>query len=147
MLNIMSVQKTDLSFSMNGDFIFEYGDLKDTMELEGLGFIEEVESRIKSSQNDWYFDTEYGANLDLYEGRMITPALLENIKESIRSALIHNNFITKDSFQVQTGVIDIGEVAVKIIFSDNIRKYIDYKIQDVRIIFDLKNGIPRIVRS
>lgn len=147
MLNIISARKADLSFSLNGDFVFEYGDIRDTLELEGLGFIEEVELRIKSSQNDWYFKPDYGANLDLYEGRMITPALLENIKESIREALTSDNFMTKDSFDVQLGVIDVGEVAVKIIFSDNIRKYIDYKIQDVRIIFDLKNGTPRIVRS
>ena len=147
MINIISANKTDLRFSQNGDFIVQHGDLLDTFELNGLGFIEEVELRIKSSANDWYFDSEYGASLHVFEGRMITPALLENIKESIVSALTYNNFLTPSGFNVQIGIIDIDEVAVKIIFSDNIRNLIDYKIQDVRIIFDLKNGTPRVVRS
>lgn len=147
MINQISASKTDLSFSLNGDFIIEHGDIKDTFSLDGLGFIEEVELRIKSGVNDWYFNPGYGASLHVFEGRMITPSLLENIKESIKGALTYENFLTVSAFDVQIGVIDIGEVAVKIIFSDNIRNLIDYRIQDVRIIFDLKNGTPRIVRG
>jgi hypothetical protein len=146
MLNMMSAIKADLLFSLNGDFVFEHGDIKDSLSLEGLGFIEEVEPRIKSSQNDWYFEPDKGANLETYEGRMITPALIENIKESIKNCLTYEDFLTTNNFIVDVAVIDISEVAVKIIFSDNIKKYIDYKIQDVRIVFDLKNGTPRIVR-
>lgn len=147
MLNIISAKKADLLFSLNGDFVFEYGDIKDSLAIEGLGFIEEVEIRIKSTQNDWYFDAEKGAGLEKYEGRMITPALIENMRESIRNALTLDDFLTTNNFNIDIAVIDMGEVAVKIVFSDNIKKYIDYKIQDVRIVFDLKNGTPRIVRS
>lgn len=147
MIDLISARKADLSFSLNGDFIIEHGDIKDTHALNGLGFIEEVELRIKSSVNDWYFDPDLGATLHVFEGRMITPGLLENIKASIKDSLTYGNFLTNSAFHVQIAVIDIGEVAVKIVFSDNIRKLIDYRIQDVRIIFDLKSGTPRIVRS
>ena len=128
MINIVSAGKTHLSFSLNGDFVIQHGDLKDTFDLNGLGFIEEVELRIKSSVNEWYFDPEYGASLYVFEGQMITLTLLENIKESIVSALTYNNFLTTSAFDVQLGIIDIDEVAVKIIFSDNIGNLIDYKI-------------------
>lgn len=146
MRSVINSRKVDLSFSENGDFIFEFGDLKDTFETDGLGFMEEIELRIKSSQNDWYFDPEYGANLDMYEGKMITPGMLESLSQSVRSALLYNDFLTSDSFDVDVGVVDTNEVAVKIFFSDNIRKNLDYKIQDFKMIFDLKNGTPKIVR-
>jgi hypothetical protein len=53
MLDEISAGKNDLSFSRNGDFVIKEGDLEDTFHIEGLGFIEEVEIRISSSQNDW----------------------------------------------------------------------------------------------
>ena len=146
MRSFINSKKVDLSFSGNGDFIFEFGDLKDTFEMDGLGFMEEIELRVKSSQNDWYFDPEYGANLDMYEGKMITPGMLESLSQSVRSALLYNDFLTSDSFDVDVGVIDINEVAVKIFFSDNIRKNLDYRIQDLKMVFDLKSGTPKIVR-
>lgn len=146
MLNFISATKNDLSFSKNGDFIVEHGDLKDTFDLEGLGFIEEVEIRVQSAPNDWYFEKEKGAGLDVYEGRMMSPALAENIRESITYALTYDGFLTTNNFRVDIAPIDVDELAVKIVFSDNITKYVDYKIQDVRIVYDLKTGIPKIVR-
>lgn len=139
-------KKIDLLFSKNGDFVFEFGDVKDSYNISGLGFIEEVELRIKSSQNDWYFDPEYGANLDRYIGQIINPGLIEAIAQSIRSALTHDDFLTLSNFNVDVQQIGIDEVAVKVFFSDNIKRDIDYKIQDVKLVFDLKNATPRIVR-
>ena len=78
---------------------------------------------------------------------MITPRLIENIKQAITSSLTYDDFLASSDFRVDVGVVDISEVAVKIVFSDNIRKYIDYKIQDVRVVFDLKNGTPKIMRA
>lgn len=143
----LNVQKEDFSFSLNGDFAIKNGDLDDTFKYQGLGFIEEIEIRVKSSYGDWYFEEEKGANLHLFEGQMISPQLLEKIEESIKMSLTNDDFLANNDFIVEMRVIDIDEVAVKIVFSDNIKKYIDYRIQDVRIIFDLKNGTPRIVRS
>ena len=60
--------------------------------------------------------------------------------------IVFSFFLTINNFNVEVGVIDLNEVAVKVIFSDNIRRYVDYKIQDVRIVFDLQNGTPKIVR-
>lgn len=139
-------KKIDFLFSKNGDFVFEFGDIKDSYNLNGLGFIEEVELRIKSSQNDWYFDPEYGANLDRYVGQMINPSLIQAINESIRFALTYDDFLSLSNFSVDVQQIGINEVAVKVFFSDNIKKDIDYKIQDVKLVFDLKNAVPRIVR-
>lgn len=146
MLDMIAVERTDFMFSLNGDFRLKHGDLETTAHLAGLGFIEEVEVRIKSSPRDWYFDSRKGAGLEEYEGRMITPGLLQNIKESISNSLTYDDFLTINNFNVEVGVIDLNEVAVKVIFSDNIRRYVDYKIQDVRIVFDLQNGTPKIVR-
>lgn len=144
---MFTVDRNDLMFSAKGDFIIKHGDLDDTVGIPGLGFIEEVELRIKSSQGDWYFDENKGANLELYEGRMITPALLDSIRETITSSLTYQDFLVASDFYVDIAIIDINEVAVKVIFSDNIQKLIDYRIQDVRIVFDLKNATPRIVRT
>jgi hypothetical protein len=147
MKRFLNIEKEDFKFSLNGDFSIKNGDLEDTFKYQGLGFIEEVEIRIKSSFGDWYFEEDKGANLHVYEGRMITPSLMDNIAESIKSSLTQDDFLTSIDFQVVVQQIDIFEVAVKLVFSDNIKKYIDYRIQDVRIIFDLKNATPRIVRS
>jgi hypothetical protein len=147
MLDTISATRNDFLFSLNGDFKVKHGDLDTTNSISGLGFIEEVELRIKSSPGDWYFDSQKGAGLETFEGRMITPALIQSIRESISNSLTYDDFLTTNNFFIEVGVIDIGEVAVKVIFSDNITKHVDYKIQDVRIVFDLKNGTPRIVRA
>lgn len=147
MKRYLNIEKEDFKFSQNGDFSVRNGDLEDTFKYQGLGFIEEVELRIKSSYGDWYFEEDKGANLHLFEGRMITENLLDNIIEAIKNALTYDDFLSMVDFQTEAKQIDMNEVAVKVIFSDNIKKYIDYRIQDVRIIFDLKNATPRIVRS
>lgn len=147
MQRFLNLEKEDFKFSQNGDFTIKNGDLEDTFKYQGLGFIEEVEIRIKSSYGDWYFDEEKGANLHLYEGRMITESLLDSIVESISNAFTNDDFLSRVDFEVLVKQVDMHEVAVKLNFSDNIKKYIDYRIQDVRIIFDLKNATPRIVRS
>jgi hypothetical protein len=147
MQRYFNLEKEDFKFSQNGDFIILSGDLEDTFKYQGLGFIEEIELRIKSSYNDWYFEADKGANLHLYEGRMITESLLDSIVESISGSLTNDDFLSRVDFEVLVKQVDMHEVAVKLNFSDNIKKYIDYRIQDVRIIFDLKNATPRIVRS
>jgi hypothetical protein len=147
MQRFLNLEKEDFKFSQNGDFTIKNGDIEDTFKYQGLGFIEEVEIRIKSSYGDWYFDEDKGANLHLYEGRMITESLLDSIVESISNAFTNDDFLSRVDFEVLVKQVDMHEVAVKLNFSDNIKKYIDYRIQDVRIIFDLKNATPRIVRS
>lgn len=147
MLELITATRNDFLFSLNGDFRIKHGDLEVSQSIPGLGFIEEVELRIKSSPGDWYFDTEKGAGLEEYEGRMITPVLIQTIKESVTNSLTYDDFLTKNNFKVDVGIIDINEVAVKVVFSDNINRYVDYKIQDVRIVFDLRSGVPRIVRN
>lgn len=147
MRTLISVQKEDLTFSMNGDFSIKNGDLEDTFKYRGLGFIEEVELRIKSSYGDWYFEADKGANLYLFEGKMINQSTLEQLREAISNSLTQDDFVTNSDFTVLVKPVDINEVAVKVVFSDNIKKYIDYRIQDVRIVFDLRNGTPRIVRN
>lgn len=147
MLDTIAASRNDFLFSLNGDFRIKHGDLETSQKINGLGFIEEVEIRIKSSPGDWYFDFEKGAGLESFEGRAITPVLVENIRQSISRSLTYDDFLASSDFSVDVGVIDIGEVAVRIVFSDNIRKYIDYKIQDVRVVFDLKNGTPKIMRA
>lgn len=146
MQRFFNVLKKDFLFSRNGDFTIKNGDIEDSSKLNGLGFLEEVELRIKSSYGDWYFEVNKGANLHLFEGRIINVSLLESIKESIQTALTYDDFLVTNDFVVLVMQTDINEVAVKIDFSDNIQKYVDYKIQDVRMIFDLKSGTPKIVR-
>ena len=147
MLDTISASRNDFLFSLNGDFRIKHGDLETSNKIAGLGFIEEVEIRIKSTPGDWYFDLEKGAGLESFEGKAITPSLIEGIKQAITRCLTYDDFLSSSDFVVDVGVVDIGEVAVRIVFSDNIRKYIDYKIQDVRVVFDLKNGTPKIMRA
>ena len=146
MQHYFNMQKEDILFSRNNDFSIKNGDLEDSLGIPGLGFLEEVELRIKSSYGDWYFDEQKGANLYLFEGQMITVSLLENLRESIQTALTYDDFLITNDFKVSVAQIDMDEVAVKIEFSDNIQKYIDYTIHDVKIIFNFKNGTPKIVR-
>lgn len=147
MKRYLNLEKEDFKFSQNGDFIVTSGDLEDTSKLKGLGFLEEVEIRVRSSFGDWYFEEEKGANLHLFEGRMITEGLLDSIIEYISNAITADDFLAPIDFTVDARQIDMHEVAVKIVFSDNIKKYIDYRIQDIKVIFDLKNANPRIVRA
>jgi hypothetical protein len=147
MLDIIAATRNDFLFSSNGDFTVKGGDLETSQKIKGLGFIEEVELRIKSSPGDWYFDLRKGADLESFEGRMITPSLIQGIKEAIKSSLTYDDFLTKSDFRVDATAIDIGEIAIKVVFSTNIIKYVDYKIQDVRIVFDLNSGASRIMRN
>jgi hypothetical protein len=146
MKRLMNIKKNDLLFSKLGDFELKNGDLEDSTDILGLGFLEEVEIRVKSSTNDWYFEEDKGANLPDFEGRMINETLIEDIREAVTSSLTYDDFLASVDFSVDAKGIDLHEVAVKINFSDNIKKYIDYRIQDVRMVFDLRNGIPKIVR-
>ena len=147
MLDRIAASRNDFLFSSNGDFSIRHGDLETTHRINGLGFIEEVELRIKSSPGDWYFDREKGAGLENFEGTMLNSRLLKEIENSISDALSYDDFLTKNNFRVSAGIIDSEGVAVNVIFSDNITKYIDYRIQDVRIVFDLKNGTPKVMRN
>ena len=143
----VNTTKEDLLFSEIGDFIIENGDLKDTRYLRGIGFIEEVESRLKSSTNDWTLNPDYGANIGSFRGLSNSKVAWRRLEDSISYALTQDGFLLIGDFSVFAIGINESQVAVKIVFSDNIRKDIDYKIQDVRIVFDLLSDGPRIMRS
>lgn len=143
----INVEKQDLLFSETGDFVVKNGDLQDSRSLQGLGFLEEIENRLKSSFNDWKLNPGYGANLSSFRGLNNNKVLWSRIVDSINYSLTQDHFLLSSDFSVYATGINESQVAVKIIFSDNIRKNIDYRIQDIRIVFNLLTDGPHIMRS
>jgi hypothetical protein len=141
-----TIEKKDFRWSETGDFLVFGGDLRDTRELTGLGFIEEVEIRMKSGINDWGLEPEKGANLDTYRGAPNIKKTWEAISSSITYSLIFDAFLTAVDFTVYVAPVAATEVAIRIDFSDNITKGIDEKLQSVRMIYNLDGQGPFIAR-
>lgn len=141
-----TVGKQDFKWSDMGDFIVNGGDLEDTRELQGTGFIEEVQRRVKSGFGDWKLAEDDGANLHVYENRINNEATWRDISDAISFSLTKDFFLVPLDFQVFVAPVSTNEVAVRIEFSDNIRRQIDPKLHNVKIVYNLEGQGPFVMR-
>lgn len=146
MADFYSITKQDLLWSDIGDFLVQTGDLRDTREMSGLGFIDEIERRIQSSFGDWKLKPEEGANLHIFRGKINNEETWGEIRDSISFALIADNFLTISDFEIYVAPISHSEVAIRIDFSDNIKRKIDERIQTIKVVYDLNGQGPFIMR-
>ena len=146
MREIHNVAKQDFRWSTMGDFVIQDGDISDTRELSGLGFFEEVERRIASSFDDWKLSANDGANLDVYKDRINEEATWKEISDSISFAFTSDFFLSAVDFKVYVAPVGINEVAVRVEFSDNIRREIDPRLDNVKVVYDLTGQGPFIMR-
>lgn len=146
MREIHTIGRQDFKWSQMGDFVVESGDLADTRELQGLGFMEEVERRIATGYGDWKLKEEDGADLHIYKDRINNEETWKAISDSISYALTADFFLGPVDFQVYVAPVGINEVAVRVEFSDNVRELIDPKLHNIKIVYNLDGEGPFIMR-
>lgn len=142
-----NVLREDLSWADTGDFIFSGGDLQDTREKRGKGFIEEVSLRIGSSFNDLKIDPDKGANISEAEGMNNVKSTWDFIIDNIKYSLTKDAFLGLGDFEVNVAPVSVFEVAVRIDFSDNIKRLIDPAFFSVKVIYNLDGKGPFIMRN
>jgi hypothetical protein len=140
------IGRQDFEWSGFGDFIVSGGDITDTRRMKGLGFIEEVELRVKSSFGDWKLEEDKGANLESYRGRMNNKTTWESITNSMTYSLTQDSFLSNSEFKVFVAPVSHNEVAIRIDFSDNIKLKIDERLHTIRMIYNLDGQGPFIMR-
>jgi hypothetical protein len=146
MREIDTIGKQDFKWADMGDFIVSGGDLADTRELQGLGFMEEVQRRIATGFGDWKLKEDQGANLHLYKDRINNKETWKDITDSISFSLTHDFFIGPVDFQVYVAPVGINEVAVRVEFSDNVKELLDQRLHNIKIVYNLIGEGPFIMR-
>lgn len=141
-----TVGKQDFKWSGMGDFIVSGGDLEDTREIQGMGFMEEVERRVNSGFGDWKLAEDDGSNMHIYEGRINNQATWRDISDAISFSLTKDFFLVPLDFQVFVAPVSTNEVAVRVEFSDNIRRQIDPRLHNVKIVYNLEGQGPFVMR-
>ncbi|MDD3412425.1 MAG: hypothetical protein PHY47_00330 [Lachnospiraceae bacterium] len=141
-----SINREDLTWSDMGDFTVALGDIEDTRAVKGKGFIEECQRRIQSSFNDWKLRNQDGANLHVFKDRINNEILWNEIKDSIVFALTFDSFLSPLDLTVHVAPVSATEVAVRIDFSDNIKKHIDPSLHMIKVIYNLTGEGPFIMR-
>lgn len=146
MREVYTLGRQDFLWADSGDFSIQSGDLRDSREVQGLGFIEEVSRRVSSSYGDWKLTPEEGANIAVNKGKNNEESTWKSIKDSITYALILDDFLSIPDFQVYVAPVGINEVAVRIEFSHNIKRYLDPRLDSVKLIYSLDGEGPFIMR-
>ncbi len=141
-----SVRREDLLWSSAGDFVFESGDIKDSRGISGVGFLEEVERRLKSSFGDWKTNETDGANMHLFRGRNNDDTTWSEISNSIIYGLTYDGFLASLDFEVFIAPVSYSEVAIRIEFTDNIKNMLDHRVQNIKIVYNLMGSGPYIMR-
>jgi hypothetical protein len=141
-----TVDKQDMQWAEMGDFVVGSGDIRDTREIQGLGFIEECQSRVATGFGDWKLKPEEGANLHVFKDRLNNKNTWREIGDSITFALTYDSFLSSLDFKVHVAPVSTTEVAVRIDFSDNIKRRLDPKLHNIKIIYNLTGEGPFIMR-
>jgi len=146
MREVDTIEKQDFKWSEMGDFIIEAGDIADTRDFLGMGFMEEVERRIATGFGDWKLKENEGADLHIYKDRINNKATWESITNSISFSLTFDFLLGPTDFQVFVAPVGINEVAVRLEFSDNIKEALDPKLRNIKIVYNLAGEGPFIMR-
>jgi len=140
------LELVDFEWSLDGDFVVRNGDLADTVNSLGQGFIQEIEDRVKSSLDYWKLLPEKGANLDDFEGQVNNEKTWKRVEAAIDFSLTKDGFLEQSDFTVTAAPVSNIEIAVRIDFNTALTNVIpDSKIV-VKVVFDLQGQGPFIVR-
>jgi hypothetical protein len=99
-----------------GDFAFSSGDVLDTYNSFGEGFIQEVLTRIDSSFGDWKTNRELGSTLSNHEGMSNTEATGRSLEASVQGCLTKDGFLTLSDFTVTSVPVGIHQILLTISF-------------------------------
>ena len=136
----------DLKWASGGDFIIENGDIADTYDIVGLGFIQDVEDRVKSSYQDWYLDPSRGSSIEEFEGEINNEDTWEGIENTVSLALQRGGFLHASDFTVTVAPIDEYSVAARIDFNLEDLDPVTNDSLTIKIIYDLHGTGPFILR-
>lgn len=104
----------DLYFSEDGDFALgKDGDLKDTSLEEYRGFIQMIDTSVRSSKGDWVLQNSIGADLSYYIGKPNTRRIGDAIASAIYSELYSEDLVRPDEVTIQ--VVPMTDSIVSII--------------------------------
>jgi hypothetical protein len=129
-----------------GDLVISSGDIQDTRYTKGLGFIEECQRRISTSLNDWKLKEKEGASLHVYKDRINNQKLWREMSDSLIFCLTYDSFLSSLDFSVHVAPISATEVAARVDFSDNIKRRLDPKLHNIKIVYNLTGEGPFIMR-
>ena len=117
---LFSQEKEDLVWSDSTDFSILNGDLEDTRNYSGKGFIQEVFERIHSSKNDWKLAPEKGATLEQFEGEVNNQDTWNSMAKVLSQELTRDMFLLKSDFEVHIAPLSLHEVGIRIDFVEEI---------------------------
>lgn len=146
----MSIRKriniVDMEWSSDGDFVIRNGDLSDTLNFRGMGFIQEVEDRVKSTLEDWKLLPKKGANIEEFYGEQNNKKTWKQIETAISFSLTKDGFLNSQDFSVTVAPLSNTEVAARIDFNISLTDTVpDSKIV-VKVVYDLAGQGPFIIR-
>ena len=136
----------DMKWSSDGDFLVENGDIADTSNKVGLGFVQEAEDRVKSSLEDWKLYPGRGADIDIFHGEINNEDTWENLERAITFALTSDLFLDNQDFSVTIAPIAESEIGIRIDFNTSLTDTVPDSTIVVKIVYDLAGKGPFIIR-
>lgn len=93
---------TDFYFTEDGDIVLDAntGDFEDTAMHQYRGFIQRLNTRIKSQKGEWNLQRDLGAGLTDFRGKPNTAAIGQRIQSRITSELIREGLVSPDHLEV-----------------------------------------------
>jgi len=141
-----AISLVDFEWSSDGDFVIRKGDLSDTYDSTGKGFVQECEDRIKSEQFDWKLLPTKGANLIDFFGENNTEKTRKTIEEIIKTSLTEDGFLDSSDVSVYAAPLSSTEIVVRVdIDTQGIEEIPDSEII-IKIVYDLQGQGPFILR-
>ena len=140
------VVREDILWSQLDDFTVVNGDLADTRSKSGLGFLEEVEIRLKSAIGDWKLDGEKGASIIHFEGRINNEKTWGEISDAISHTLSHDLFLYATQFEVFIIPLSEDEIAIRIDFNKELGILLDEEIPSIKLVYSLVGHQPYVMR-
>ncbi len=108
----------DLYFTETGDFFLDTnGDLADTSKDLYRGLVQRIDTRMKSSKQDWATQPSVGAGLTDFLGKRNTAELGQVIKSRVYSELYQEDLLRAGEVVVETFPISKTQVGISIIIS------------------------------
>lgn len=111
----------NLFFGGEGDFEIANGDIKVISNYEYN--IQTLKDFLRSNFKDYYFSPNYGANLDQFIGKGLTPELKVEIESHLASAIIAANILSEDEFQIAS-IVQNNTLIIRIIIYSNLDEII-----------------------
>lgn len=136
----------DMRWSSSGDFVVHNGDLADTSDEVGRGFIQEIQDRTMSSFGDWKLLPGKGSDIDEFHGNINNEETWDNLERRLTFAYTNDLFLDKQDFSITIAPITESEVAIRIDFNTALTDIVPDSTIVLKIVYDLSGKGPFIVR-